>query len=350
MGELPTITTAALAERLGGRLSGARDVALSGVATIEEAGPGDVTWLADAKYAAELSATRAGAAIVAAGIEAASPCPQILVDDVELAVCEVLGLFAPPPPAVSAGVHPAAFVDATASVEGAAIGPGVYVGARARVGAGTVLHPGVYVGPDSTIGRDCVLWPGVVVRERVRLGNRVLVHPNATIGADGFGYIFRSGVHRKLPQIGTVEIEDEVEIGANSTIDRAKTGVTRIGRGTKIDNLVQIGHNCTIGPHCIIVAQCGVAGSTVLGTGVVLAGQVGLTDHVRIGDGARVAAKSGVAVDVPAGAVYRGLPATEVHEYSRQQVGVRRLPKLLEQVRELTRRVERLESSADHSA
>lgn len=197
------------------------------------------------------------------------------------------------------------------------------------------------------IGRDCLLWPNVVVRERVTIGDRVIIHPNVTIGADGFGYLQRADKHVKIPQIGTVVIEDDVEIGANTCIDRARSGITRIGRGTKIDNLVQVGHNVTIGEDCIIVAQCGISGSTSLGHHVVLSGQVGLTDHLRIGSAVQVAAKSGVFRNVPDGKVYRGIPATEYYQYARQQIGVRRLPKLMEQLRELARRVEWLESAAD---
>jgi UDP-3-O-[3-hydroxymyristoyl] glucosamine N-acyltransferase len=224
----------------------------------------------------------------------------------------------------------------------------VVIGPGSRVGPGTELHAGVFIGGDVTIGRDCVIWPNVVIRERVTIGDRVVIHANATIGADGFGYINRRGRQIKVPQVGTVHIEDDVEIGANTAVDRAKTGVTRIGRGTKIDNLVQIGHNCTIGEDCIIVAQCGVSGSTSLGRGVVLAGQVGLIEHLRLGDGVMVMAQSGVTRDVPSGVVMRGSPAVEARAYARHEAAARRLPEFIKQMRELTKRVARLESSADH--
>jgi UDP-3-O-[3-hydroxymyristoyl] glucosamine N-acyltransferase len=224
------------------------------------------------------------------------------------------------------------------------------VGARSVIGPGTELHPGVYVGADVQMGPDCVLWPGVVIRERVTLGARVVVHANTTIGGDGFGYLQRDGRHVKIPQIGTVVVEDDVEIGAGTCIDRARTGVTRIGRGTKIDNLVQVAHNVTVGEGCIIVAQCGISGSAWLGRYVVLAGQVGVVDHVKIGARAVVTAQSGVAKSWPEGQVLRGSPAREAHEQARLDAAVRRLPKLNEQVRELQQRVERLESATDDRA
>jgi UDP-3-O-[3-hydroxymyristoyl] glucosamine N-acyltransferase len=182
----------------------------------------------------------------------------------------------------------------------------------------------------------------------VTIGDRVVIHANATIGTDGFGYVLRDGRHHKIPQIGTVMIEDDVEIGANAAIDRARSGQTRIGRGTKIDNLVQVAHNVQVGAHCILVAQCGIAGSTTLGDGVVLGGQVGVTDHVTIGAGAQVAAMAGVSKDIAPGAAVRGNPAREMRVYLREAAAARRLPDLIEQVRSLARRVEQLESAAHH--
>jgi UDP-3-O-[3-hydroxymyristoyl] glucosamine N-acyltransferase len=342
------MTAGELACRLGGVLEGDPALPVSEVATLEQAGPETVSWVAGPELLPRLANSRAGVVLVPFDCTVPAGLTVIRVPDPALSICQVLRWFGPAPEQVPPGIHPTAVVAPDAVVEGACIGPLVTVGPRSVIGPGTQLHAGTRIGAEVQIGRDCVLWPNVVVRERVRIGDRVIIHPNATIGADGFGYLFRDGKHVKIPQVGAVVIEDDVEIGANTCIDRARTGVTRIGRGTKIDNLVQIGHNVTIGEDCVIVAQCGISGSTSLGHHVVLAGQVGIIDHLRIGNGVQVAAKSGVARDIPDQAVFRGIPATENREYVRQQVCVRRLPKMVEQLRELIRRVERLESAANH--
>jgi len=350
MADASPISAVELAQRLGGTLEGDGSRVICGVGTLEDAGPDMLSWLDSLDRLTRFKESRAGVFVVLTDCPAVADRTLIRVADPNLAMCAVLRWFGPPTPVVPPGVHPTAVVAPDARVEGAAIGPHVVVGAGAAIGAGTQLHAGVYVGADVQIGRDGTLWPNVVVRERVTIGHRVIIHPNATIGADGFGYLLREGRQVKIPQIGTVVIEDDVEIGAGTCIDRAKTGATRIGRGTKIDNLVQVGHNVTLGAGCIIVAQCGIAGSTALGRYVVLAGQVGLSDHLRIGDGVQVAAKSTVMHDVPAGKVYRGTPATDNMAFMRQQVCVRRLPKMMDEFRELVRRVERLESATDHRA
>jgi len=345
-----TWTVAHLAERLGAQVQGDAQRIICTVAPLAEAGPDALSWLGDRRYLREMARTRAAAVLVPRKWEISAETTLLRVDDPDAALCQVLGWLAPEPERVPPGVHPTALVAPTAQVDGAAIGPYCVVGERTVVGPGTQLHAGVFIGREVTLGRDCVLWPHVVVRERVQIGDRVVIHANSTIGSDGFGYLLREGRHIKIPQIGTVVIEDDVEIGANVTIDRARSGRTRIGRGTKIDNLVQIGHNCDVGEHCILVGQCGVSGSSTLGRYVVLAGQVGVADHVRIGDGAQVTAQSGVPSDIPDGAVYRGTPATEFREYMRQTAALRRLPRLLEQVRDLARRIERLESPEDDPA
>ena len=306
-----------------------------------------LSWLGSSKYLPQLGTTEAAVVLVTPETDVPEGRTVIRVADPDLALCEVLRLLGPEPPRVPVGVHPSAVVSSDAMVEGAAIGPHVTVCDGARIGVGTQLHAGVYVGAETHVGRACVLWPGVVVREHVTIGDRVILHPNTTIGADGFGYLLREGKHRKIPQVGRVVIEDDVEIGANCAVDRARSGETRVRRGTKIDNLVQIGHNCDIGEDCIIVGQCGISGSTTLEHHVVLGGQVGVTDHLRIGAGAQVAAKSAAMGNLEAGRVYRGTPAVENYLYGRQQVGVRRLPKMIEQIRELSKRVDKLESAAN---
>ena len=341
-------TLAELAKMVDGVVRGDASIRIKGVGGIEDAGPDQITWIAHEKYLGALSASRAGAVVVSRHF-GETPMPAILCEDPAFAVAKVLARFAPPVPQPALGVHPTAVVAESARLgRDVRLGPHVVVGAGARIGDRSVLHAGVYVGDASTLGSDCVLWPGVVVRERCTLGNRVTLHPNVTVGADGFGYHFRESGHHKIPQTGTVEIGDDVEVGASSCIDRAKFGVTRIGAGTKIDNLVQIAHNVQIGAHCVIVAQCGIAGSTRLGQLVVLGGQVGVRDHLTLGDGLRAAACCCISKDFPAATVVNGIPAVENHQYLREQVQVRRLPELSAAVKELSKRVERLESAADH--
>lgn len=341
-------TIAEIAGWVGGEVRGEGTARIRGVAGVVEAKSDQLTWLADDNYARDLAASEAGAVIVKKGA-AATSMPAILVDRPELAICTVLERFAPPVPRPPVGVHPTAIVEPGAELVGeVAVGPRVYIGAGARIGAGTVLHAGVFIGAETVLGNDCEVWPNVVVRERCILGNRVIVHPNTTIGADGFGYQFAGGQHRKIPQIGIVQIENDVEIGANCTIDRAKFGATVIGAGTKIDNLVQVAHNVTIGPACLIVAQCGIAGSTRLGTGVVLGGKVGVRDHVVLHDGVQASACCCISKNVPAGARLMGSPAMELEQWVRERSQVRRLARFFEQVEALAKRVEQLESTADH--
>jgi UDP-3-O-[3-hydroxymyristoyl] glucosamine N-acyltransferase len=345
MQDNPTITAAELARRLGGRLDGDGTRLIREVATLEEAGPDAVSWVGRPEVLPRLAKSQAGVVLLPEQVEPPSGRTTIRVPDPDLAICEALAALAPPVPRVPPGVDVAARVADSATVAGACIGPHVFVGPHAVIGPGTQLHPGVYVGAESRIGRGCVLWPNVVVRERTVIGERVIIHPNVTIGADGFGYHQRGGKHRKIPQIGHVVIEDDVEIGAGSCIDRARSGETRIGRGTKIDNLVQIAHNVRIGEDCIVVAQCGISGSTTLGHHVTLGGQAGAADHLRIGNNVVIAGRAGVTSHIPDGQAYRGYPAVENREFVRQAIGIRRLPKIMEQLRALAKRIEQLESA-----
>lgn len=345
---MPEMSLGEIAQHLGAALSGGAETPIRGIAGLGQAGADQISWVADQKHAGQAAQSHAAALVTPTDLELKTQRPLLRVDDVELAVCRLLALLGPPQPRVSGGVHPSAIIEAGAEIDAtAAVGPQVYVGTCAKIGRGAQLHAGVYIGAESSIGADCVLWPNVVVRERVRIGDRVIIHPNATIGADGFGFIFRAGTHQKVPQIGTVEIEDDVEIGANTCVDRAKTGVTRIGAGTKIDNLVQIAHNVTVGRHSIIVAQCGISGSCSLGNHVVLGGQVGLADHVSLGDGTQVAAQSGVVRNLAGPGRFGGGPAVELTTYARQITLFQRLPELAAQLRDLGKRIAQLESSAN---
>lgn len=317
-----------------------------GVNSLADAGGDEVSFIGSESYAEQFATTRAAGVVAPRRLRlpAARDGVAVLpVDDADLAFSRVLALFAPPVPRPPEGVDPAARVASTATIgPGAAVGPGAFVGERSRVGARSVLHPGVYVGDDVVIGDECELFPNVVVRERITIGHRVVIHAGSVLGTDGFGYRWDGTKHAKVPQIGTIVIEDDVEIGSCVCVDRAKFGATRIGRGTKIDNLVQVAHNVQIGPHCIVVGQVGLAGSAQLGTGVVLGGQVAVRDHVTIGDGAMAAATSGIAEDVPPKAVVSGTPALPHRQNLREQAALRRLPDLVVQVRKLQEEVEQL--------
>jgi len=342
-------TLAEIAKWVNGAVRGDASRKITGVSGIEDADSSQITWLSHEKYIPQLKASKAGAVLVPEHF-GETPMSAVLTANPTQAVAIILERFAPPVPRPEKGIHPSAVVAESAQIgRNVAIGPHVFVGENAVIGNNVVLHANNYIGADTSIGNDCEIWPGVVIRERCSLGQKVIIHPNTTIGADGYGYEFINGQHQKIPQIGTVQIDDNVEIGANCTIDRAKFGATRIGMGTKIDNLVQVAHNVQIGPHCLIVAQCGIAGSTKLGTAVVLGGKVGVRDHVMINDGARAAACCCISKDVPAGMAVNGIPAVENQQYLREQAKVRQLPKLAEQIKALIRRVEQLETTTDDS-
>lgn len=347
---MKTYTTTQIAQAVTGQVRGDAARAIAGIGSVESAGPGEITWVAQDALLKKLPACKAGAVLIrpawAKDVPAGSVA--ILVDRPSVAIVTVLGMFEEKP-AVAPGVHPTAVVDPTA-VLGASVsvGPHVTIGPGVQIADRTVLHAGVFLGQGVQIGTDCVIWPNVVIRERCVIGSRVIIHPNATIGADGFGYEFLDGRHVKVPQIGNVVIGHDVEIGANACIDRAKFGSTRIGPGAKIDNLVQIAHNVELGPGVILVAQVGIAGSAKIGAFSVLGGQTGVADHCRIGNQVTVASASAVTGEVPDKTQVAGIFAFDAREWRRSQIAVRRLPKLLEQVRELARRVQELESANDH--
>lgn len=343
---MPDVTIAEIARRLNGEVEGDGSRVVRGVADIRNATENDLSFAANVRYAADVAATRAAAVLVArAWNKPAGSTTLIRVDDPDRAFAEATGMFAPPPPPVVPGVHPGAVVAKGVELgEGVSVGPLCVVEAGARIGARTVLRANVYVGHEARIGCDGLLYPFSSVRERCVIGDRVILHNGAVIGSDGFGYAVNAqGVRTKIAQIGIVEMGDDVEIGANTTVDRARFGKTRIGNGVKIDNLVQIGHNVVIKDHAVIVAQVGIAGSTEVGARVVMAGQSGAAGHLVIGDGATIAGRAGVVKDVPPGEVWRGMPARPIREVMRAEAAMLRLPELSRKVAELEKRLRELE-------
>lgn len=339
------ITARDLATHIGGEVHGDPSATVHGIETLEKAEPGMLTWVGDPRFASRLAASRA--TVVLMPLQGAAPehMTTIRVEDPDLALTKLLPLFAGPRDLLEPGVHPSAVVAEGATVDGALVGPNTFVGADAVIGPRTVLYPGVFVGSGSVVGSDCVLWPNVVLREGVQVGDRVVIHANSTIGADGFSYIQREGRHIRVPQVGTVRIEDDVEIGANTTIDRARSGATIVRRGTKIDNLVMVAHNCDIGEGSLLAAMTGIAGSTTLGKYVVCGGQAGIIDHLTIGDGVQIGAGATALNDLPPGSLVRGTPAIPVTRFGREQIALKRLPGLLKTVMELEERVEELQEA-----
>ncbi len=331
-------TLGELAERVGGEVSGDRLRRISGVRTLEEAEAGDLSFLTHPRYARAARESRAGAVLVGRGVEV--PGHDLLVaEHPTLALAQLLALVHPPS-RPAPGVHPTAIIGPGAEVDpSASLGAYVVLGAGARIGPNCVLHPHVVVGESCRLGAGVVLHPHVVLYARVVLGDDCEVHAGTVLGSDGFGYATVGGVHHKIPQVGRVEIGERVEIGALSAVDRALLGSTSIGPGSKIDNLVQVGHNVTVGRSCVLCGQAGIAGSARLGDGVVLAGQSGVVGHVELGSGVQVAAKSAVLGPVEAGQVVAGIPAVEISVWRRTQAVQRRLADLWRRLRAMERRL-----------
>ncbi len=339
------MTTSQIAESLGGRVEGDSNLELAGFAPAHTARAGDLTFAENETYLAAAEGSAAAAILVGPDLPA-SQKTLIRVPHPRIAFARVLPLFFPEP-AHPAGVHPTAVVAPSAVVDPTAhIGPGCVVGERARLGARTTLLGGNHVAADCTVGDDCLLFPNAVIYARTQIGNRVRLHSCCVIGSDGYGYVFDRGVHLKVPQVGTVIIHDDVEIGANTSIDRGALGATVIGKGTKIDNLVQIAHNVVIGEHCLIVAQVGIAGSTRLGNYVTIAGQVGVAGHLKIGSRVSIGAQSGVMHPIPDGEKWLGAPAVPEKQAKRQYIAIYRLPDISRQVDQIERRLQALESAA----
>jgi UDP-3-O-[3-hydroxymyristoyl] glucosamine N-acyltransferase len=318
------------------RVAGATSEAIRGIASLESAGPGDLSFLGNGKYKAAVASSRASVILLPPDYDG-TPGPNqiyLTVDNPSVALARLCARIERALwPRPERGIHPSAVVARDASVAATAtVGPLCVVESGARVGARTHLQAGVFIGRGARVGDDCWLMPQCVVAAECTLGHRVQLQPGVVVGGDGFGYEFVGGRHERVPQIGTVVIGDDVEIGANSTVDRARFGETVVGEGTKIDNLVQVGHNAVIGKHCLVCGQVGIAGSSTLEDYVVLGGQVGLAGHLTVGQGAKVGAQSGVAKDVPAGASVFGTPSIPILLEQRFTVLRRRIPELFKRV------------------
>jgi len=336
------LTAAEIAHHLQGEVHGEGSVILTGFAPAQSARPGDLTFAENEKYFAAAESSAASAVLVDAPFTSKNKV-LIQVANARVAFAKVLPLFFPSP-SFAPGVHPSAIVAASARVDPSVhIGPWCVIGAGVQIGPRTVLEGGNHIGAECRLGLEVHLFPNVTLYPRTELGNRVSIHAGSVIGADGFGYVLDGGAHLKVPQIGNVVIHDDVEIGANVTIDRGALGSTIIGKGTKIDNLVQVAHNVVIGEHCLLVGQVGIAGSTRLGNYVTLAGQVGIAGHLKIGDRVIVAAQAGVMNDIPVGEKRVGSPAQPDRQMKRQWVALRNLPELTRQVSELEARLEELQ-------
>jgi UDP-3-O-[3-hydroxymyristoyl] glucosamine N-acyltransferase len=336
-------TLGEIALLIEGDLKGPGDFPVSGIQALTAAGPDEISFAVGSRYREDVERSRAGALVLPKDWPYLFNRPSVLVEDPYLAYALIASAFSDKPFS-ALGVSPEAHVGSSCEIDrNVSIYPGVYISDRVRIGPYVTLHPGVYVGNDVYIEDETTLYPNVVVYEGCRLGKRVAVHAGTVIGSDGFGYARRGESHVKIPQVGIVVIEDDVEIGANCTIDRAALGETRIGRGTKIDNLVQVGHNVSIGAGSLLVALVGIAGSARIGKGVVLGGQVGVGGHIELGDKVMVGAQSGVAKSVAAGEVVTGSPAMPHRLFLRVGSALKRLPELVKEVRDLKGRIDRLE-------
>ena len=324
-----------IAEMLGGELVGSADPLISGASGIENASPGDLTFVVKKNLLNQLGSCKASAVLI--GPEMETELPAIRLANPYAGFADFLELFLFPLEQIfPTGVHATAIIDPTADVSNAdCIGPYCVIGAGSVVGKGCLLESHVSVGPGVSIGEDCRIYSQVSIREGCIVGNRVMLHSGVRIGTDGFGFLPGKAGLKKIPQVGIVVIEDDVEIGSNCCIDRATTGCTVIGTGTKLDNLIQVGHNVRLGSHCVLSGQSGIAGSTTIGNGVAVGGGVSVGDHLKVGDGAQLAGKSGVIRDVPAGATQFGYPAIDFKESFRLFGALRKLPELIRRVRKL---------------
>ncbi len=338
-----SLRLAEIADLVNGQLQGDGDIRITGLSGIKEAREGDLTFLANPRYYIMAEETKASAILIPPGIKISGKA-SVLIPNPSLAFASVANKMYKEQSYPPQGIHPTAVIAPDVFLgKNVSIGPYTVIDHRAEIGDGTIIYSGCFVGDHTTMGKDCLIYPNVTIRERITLGHRVCIHSGTVIGSDGFGFVLVEGVHEKIPQIGTVVVGDDVEIGANVAIDRARFDKTVIGKGTKIDNLVQIAHNVIIGEDCIIVSQVGISGSTVVGKGVVLAGQVGVVGHITIGEGVVIASQSGVSKSIPPHTTVFGYPAKPMKEAKRINACVQRLPHYVKIIQDLQKKIIELE-------
>jgi UDP-3-O-[3-hydroxymyristoyl] glucosamine N-acyltransferase len=340
-----TMTLTEIAKFVGGEMQGNGSITIRGVATVEDAEEGHLSMVSDPRFDSWIKKTKASALLLYRDAPACEK-PNIRVDSPDLALLQAIELLHPQQSPYLPGIHQTAVLGEEIELgKDVSIQAHAVIGNRVKLGDGVIIFPCTVIGDDCEVGSHSLLYANVTLRERTVLGKNVIVHSGAVIGSDGFGYIQSEGKHRKIPQIGRVVIEDDVEIGANTTIDRAKLKETRIKRGTKLDNLIHVAHNAMIGQNVIMAAQVGVSGSTEIGDNVMVGGQVGFVDHIKVGDNISIGAQSGVSKNLSSNAVYFGSPARPLGEAKRIEAVHHRLPELMKLVRELQKRIERLEKN-----
>ncbi len=338
------LTCQEVAEITGGTLvNPSKEIIIDSVASLEEAKSNQLTFLGNDKYAPQVISSKAGVILIPENFATPNDKCYVICKNPSAAFSQIIDIFAPEPIKFPPGIHPSAVIAEDATIgEGCHIAANVTILPKAKIGNSTVICAGTVIGHEAVIGDNCLLYPNVTVRERCVIGNRVIIHSGTAIGSDGFGFIPGAQGHKKIPQVGIVLIEDDVEIGSCVCIDRARFGTTKIGKGTKIDNLVQIAHNVEIGPHCFIVSQSGIAGSSKLGKFVIMAAQGGITGHVQVGDGVVMAGRIGVTKDIPAGEKVFGFPAVSKKEFVMQSVRLKKVDKLEQEINELKKALKEL--------
>jgi UDP-3-O-[3-hydroxymyristoyl] glucosamine N-acyltransferase len=340
---MPEFSLKEIAEKINGELRGDGNTKIKGTAKLNSAGAGDISFLSNPKYKEQAARTGAAAVILNKSVNLEPDIPHILVEDAYYAFLQVVLLFNPKKEIIEPGIHPTAVIQEGTHVgEGVAIGANVVIGKNCSIGRGTRVLPNCVIMDDVQIGADCLLYPLVSIREECIIGKRVIIHNGAVIGSDGFGFAPHGGVYHKIPQLGRVRVEDDVEIGANCTIDRATMDETVIHKGVKLDNLVQLAHNVEVGEWTVMAAQAGISGSTKIGHHVMIGGQVGTVGHIEIGNFVQIGAQSGVSKSIPEKEIIFGYPARPIMRTKRIEAVVNQLPELSKRVRELEREIEKL--------